>query len=112
MEGDSVAKRTEPLVRRIRQDRPKTPIVLVEDRTYANTPFLPARRQRHATSRAALRAAYERLAADGVEGLHYVEGEHLLGDDSEATTDSSHPSDLGMMRMADALTPVLKGCGL
>ena len=108
MDANTVAERTEPLVERIRKTRPETPIVLVEDRTYANTPFLPARRQRHNTSRAALRGAYERLLAAGVQNLQYVEGEGLLGDDYEATTDSSHPSDLGMMRMAEALMPALK----
>lgn len=108
MDAGAVTERTEPLVRRIRAARPETPIVLVEDRTYANTPFLPSRRERHDTSRAALRGAYERLSASGVKNLHYVAGEGLLGDDGEATTDGSHPSDLGMMRMAEALTPVLK----
>jgi len=82
--------------------------VLVEDRTYTNTPFLPSNRARHTASRAALKAAYDRLKAEGVEGLYYVEGEHLLGDDGEAATDGSHPSDLGMVRMADALDPVLR----
>ena len=82
--------------------------MLIEDRTYANTWLLPSRRERHTASRAALKAAYERLKADGVKGLYYVEGEHLLGDDDEATTDSSHPSDLGMMRMAESLEPVLR----
>jgi len=81
---------------------------MVEDRTYSNTPFLPARRQRHATSRAAFKNAYDNLTADGVDGLHYVQGEHLLGHDREATTDGSHPSDLGMMRMAESLLPVLE----
>ena len=108
MDAAAVAERTEPLVQRIRKARPKAPIVLVEDRTYANTPFLPARRQRHDGSRTALREAYERLTAAGVQNLHYVEGENLLGDDGEATTDSSHPSDLGMMRMAEFLAPILK----
>jgi len=108
MQADTVDERAEPLVRILRKARPNVPIVLVEDRTYANTIFLPSRRERHTTSRAALKAAYERLLADGIAGLHYVEGEHLLGDDGEATTDSSHPSDLGMVRMADALMPVLK----
>jgi lysophospholipase L1-like esterase len=108
MDAAAVAERTEPLVQRIRKARPDAPIVLVEDRTYANTPFLPSRRQRHDGSRAALREAYQRLTAAGVKNLHYVEGENLLGDDGEATTDSSHPSDLGMMRMAESLMPVLK----
>ncbi len=108
MQSEAVAARTEPLVRQLRAARTKTPIVLVEDRTYTNAVFLPRQRERHAASRAALRSAYERLKATGVQGLHYVEGEHLLGDDGEATVDASHPTDLGMFRMADALTPVLR----
>lgn len=107
MNAGSVAKRTVPLVQKLRAARPKTPIVLVEDRSFTNSPFLPARQKHHAASRAALREAYEQLVADGVKGLHYVEGEHLLGDDGEAATDGSHPSDLGMVRMAEALLPVL-----
>ena len=96
------------MVRTLSEAIPNTPIVLIEDRTYANTWLIPSLRERHTASRAALKAAYDKLKAEGVEDLHYVEGEHLLGDDDEATTDSSHPSDLGMMRMADALEPVLR----
>lgn len=107
MAAGSVASRTEPLVRQLRSARPKTPIVLVEDRTFANAWLIPGQRQHHAASRAALRAAYERLKSAGVPGLHYVEGERLLGDDNEATVDASHPTDLGMLRMAEALEPVL-----
>lgn len=108
MNAPEIAKRAEPLVRRIRTAQPDTPIVLVEDRTYANAIFKPASQQRHATSRAALRNAYDRLVADGVTGLRYVEGEQLLGPDGEATVDSSHPSDLGMWRQADVLEPILR----
>ena len=108
MEAEAVAERTEPLIRKLRAVRPDVPIVMVEDRTYSNTPFLPSRRERHTTSRAAFKKAYENLTTDGVKGLHYIEGEHLLGHDREATTDGSHPSDLGMMRMAESLLPVLE----
>lgn len=37
-----------------------------------------------------------------------VDGEQLLGDDGEAATDGSHPSDLGMVRYADAYEPALR----
>jgi len=40
--------------------------------------------------------------------LHYLQGEHLLGDDTEGTTDGSHPNDLGFLRQADAFEPVLR----
>ncbi len=108
MGAEMVAERTEPLVRTIRRAHPETPVVLVEDRTFCGTPFVAGHREGHAARRGALRKAYEALVADGVPGLHYVSGEHLLGDDDEATVDGSHPTDLGFVRMADALEPVLR----
>ncbi len=103
-----VAERTEPLVRQLRQAHPGTPILLTEDRTYPNAPFLKDRQNRHATSRAAFRKAYQNLQQAGVTGLYYLEGEKLLGQDRDDTTDGSHPSDLGFFRQADAFEPVLK----
>lgn len=108
MAADAVAARAEPLVRQLRKARPDTPILLVEDRTYTYAPFRKSARDRHATSRAALRKAYENLIAAGVQHLYYLEGDVLLGDDGEAATDGSHPNDLGMVRYADAYEPILR----
>jgi len=108
MNAAAVTENAEPLVRRLRQARPDVPIVLVEDRTYTNAWLLGDKRKRHEESRAALRAAYEHLQGAGVKGLHYVPGAQLLGDDDEASTDGSHPSDLGMMRQADVMERVLR----
>jgi hypothetical protein len=108
MGGPEVEARAEPLVRQLRAARPQTPIVLVEDRTYANTPFLPNNQKRHAASRAALKKAYDTLQAAGFDKLYYIPGESLLGADREDTTDGSHPSDLGFFRQADAFEPVLR----
>ena len=108
MQAGAVAERTVPLVRVLRDSHSSVPIVLVEDRTYTNAFFVPGLRVRHDASRAALRACYEQLKAAGVPGLHYVEGEDLLGDDGEATVDGSHATDLGFVRMADVLEPVLR----
>jgi len=102
MVEQQVAERTEPLVRRLRESRPDTPILLVEDRTYTNAAFRQSSRDRHSGARAELRKAYERLTAGGIKHLYYLEGDVLLGDDGEAATDGSHPSDLGMVRYADA----------
>jgi hypothetical protein len=108
MEGSEVEARAADLIQQLRTARPDTPILMIEDRTYANAAFMASKRERHTKSRAAFRAAYEELIAEGVEGLTYIEGDNQLGDDDEATTDGSHPSDLGMMRMADFLTPYLE----
>jgi hypothetical protein len=108
MNAEEVATRTEPLVRTLREAHPTTPILLVEDRSYSDAFFVDSKRQRNESSREVFRAAYQRLVAAGVTRLAYLEGEHLLGDDGEATVDSSHPTDLGFMRMADAFEPLLK----
>ncbi len=92
----------------LRAAHPDTPIVLVENIVYQATYVLEDPRGGWGPKNERLRAAYERLAADGTTGLHYVEGDHLLGDDGEATVDGTHPTDLGMMRMADALEPFLR----
>ena len=108
MEPDLVAERGEPFVRRLRAARPDTPIVMVEDRTYGAAWLVERYRDRHAGSRAAYREAYRNLRTSGVKHLTYLKGEDLVGTDDEALTDGSHPSDLGMVRYADAYTRVLR----
>ena len=108
MDAETVSERAAPLVRQLRQARPDTPILLVEDRSFTNTPFFPARREHHRKSREALRQAFRELTESGVEHLYYLDGDHLLGLDGEAATDGSHPNDLGMVRYADAYEPVLR----
>ncbi|HWB08239.1 MAG TPA: SGNH/GDSL hydrolase family protein [Pirellulales bacterium] len=108
MSAQEVSERVEPFVRTLRAARPATPIVLVEDRNYTDGFLVTSKRQRNEASQAALRAAFDRLAADGVEGLHYLPGKDLLGDDGEATVDSSHPTDLGFVRQAAAFQGVLE----
>jgi lysophospholipase L1-like esterase len=108
MTAGEVAERVEPFVQILRKAHATTPIVLVEDRSYANSFLVTTARERNATSRAALHDAYNRLVGDGVKNLHYLSGEKLLGANGEDTVDGSHPSDLGFMRHADAFVEVLK----
>lgn len=107
MNAGLVTERVEPFVRRLRQAHPATPILLVEDRDYANSFLLPDKRKSNDDNHAALKAAYSRLKQSGVKHLYYLRGGDLLGKDGEATVDSSHPTDLGFMRQADAFAKVL-----
>lgn len=103
-----VTERTEPFVHILRKARPTTPILLVEDRNYTNGHLLAGPRQRNQASQAALRHVYENLKKAGVPALHYLPGRDLLGDDSEGTVDSSHPTDLGFVRQAEAFANALR----
>lgn len=108
MSHKEVSERVEPFVQTLRKSRPSTPILLIEDRSYSNSFLLPATRDRNDKSRQALKAAYQNLQKAGVMNLHYLEGEHLLGADNEGTVDSSHPTDLGFFRQAEAFAKVLR----
>ena len=108
MNGPMVAVRAVPLVKQLRTARPSTPIILVEDRTYTNAWIMDDKMQRNKASRAEFKKAYQTLLKAGVCNLHYIEGEALLGDDNEGATDGSHPSDLGFMRQADVIEPVIR----
>lgn len=108
MNETTVSNRTIPLIKKLREAHYKTPILLVEDRSFTNTPFFPSRKTHHHKSRTALKKAYIELNDSGVGNLYYLDGDHLLGHDGEAATDGSHPNDLGMVRYADAYEPVLR----
>ena len=104
-----VEERTGTLAKLLREAHPKTPILLVEDRNYSDSFFNSGKRERNDTNQAALRKEFEKLKAAGIEQLYYLEGKDLLGDDNEGTVDSSHPTDLGFMRQAEAFYKVLAG---
>jgi hypothetical protein len=108
LQPNEVAQRTEPFIRILRDARPTTPIVLVEGFLEYNSPFLAPRRNCAAGNNREFKAAYRRLLDAHVTGLHYVSGDNLIGVDGEATVDGVHPTDLGFMRMADVLEPVLR----
>ena len=106
---EQIAQRTAPLVKVLRDAHPSTPILLLEQRAWANSALVPFQAKSHAEKCAALRGAYDKLIAEGTKDLHYrTGGDELLGADGEGTTDGSHPNDLGMMRYADALEPTLR----
>ncbi len=103
-----VEERVEPFVKSLRKARPGTPILLVESVPHQGEAFLPKQRQAIADKNAAFRKAYERLRTQGVQGLTYVSGRGLTGTDGEGSVDGAHLTDLGFLRFAEALEPVLR----
>ncbi len=104
----NVSERTEPFIKTLRAAHPTTPIILVENIRYTDEAFVPVHQKRTANSNARLREIYEKLVKAGDKRLLYVSSEKLLGDDGEGTVDGTHPTDVGFMRMAEAIEPALK----
>lgn len=108
MGAAEVRQKCPSLVKLLKAARPEVPIVLVEDRRYANTWIRPGRQKFHDENHAALRDSYKALKNEGVSKLYYIPGDALIGDDTEGTTDGSHPNDLGFVRQAAVFEPVLR----
>ena len=52
---------------------------------------------------------YEELVSDWNGRLFYVENDdRLYGDDGEASVDGVHATDVGFMRMANVINPVIE----
>ena len=94
--------------RRLRETRADTPVLLLEEPQWCNAELCPSIADGHAKKQLTLRAAFDALVAGGVKNLHYRKGDDLFGTDGECTVDGVHPTDLGMLRCADALEPDLR----
>ena len=105
MEASVITERIVRMVQILRRAHPRTPIVLVEHCFYQNAPLQQDRQSAQQARNNAQRKACEQL--QGVPDLHVVPDTELLGDDFDATVDGIHPTDLGFMRLANALPPVL-----
>ena len=100
--------RIESLVRRLRHLRPHTPVVLVEQVYFIYGEYVDKVYREIKAKNVYLHDLRDRLLAEGWRGLHYVDGTDLLGHDGEACVDGVHPTDLGFLRMAEIIAPIVK----
>jgi hypothetical protein len=87
----------------IRKAQPKLPVVFVSRPDFYNNPDCHQRRQ-------IIRATYDAACAIGDQNVYFVDGETLFGETERdlCTVDGCHPNDIGFLRMADGITPVVK----
>ncbi|MDB6174004.1 MAG: ribonucleoside hydrolase RihC [Chthoniobacteraceae bacterium] len=94
-------ERVPKLVHAIRQQRPGAPIIFVGQSEM--------RPESHPTKfTQGQEAAVQVLQSEGIKGLITVPGTDLIGNDGDGTVDGVHLSDVGMLRQAQALFPVVK----
>lgn len=103
-DAEHLAATHEPFFRTVRSLQPELPILLISKPDYDKNPPMAQKR------RAVIRRTWENALAAGDRRVWMLDGETLFGttDRDLCTVDGTHPNDLGFLRMADAIEPVLR----
>jgi len=91
----------------IRKKRPDVPILLVENILFPHMSFDQTVFSLLKEQNATLQLIYSGQKARGDRHLYYVKADKLIGNDSEATVDGIHLTDLGSFRMTQNLYPII-----
>ncbi len=88
----------------VREAQPELPVLILSKPDFDVDPEISARR------RAIVRATWEEAVRRGDRHVWFVDGEEFFGDKDRdlCTVDGSHPTDIGFLRMADRLEPLLR----
>lgn len=93
----------------LRNAQPQVPILVVSKIPFAKEYVDPSLLEMRLSNKAFMLETVNRLREEGDRRIHFLDGSDFLGSDfDECTVDGVHPTDLGFMRMADAITPVIR----
>lgn len=92
----------------IREKQPETPIILIENILYPHMYFDQKLFALLNEKNELLKQIFQEEKKKGDKNIFYVKADNLIGDNQEATVDGVHLTDLGFLRMAENLYPVLQ----
>lgn len=94
----------------IRSRHPDTPVIFLEDPIFTHTRFDQRIAEEVAQKNETVNAIFQSLKKRGEKNIYMISSKDMLGHDGEATVDGVHFTDLGMMRYAELVCPVIKKC--
>ena len=102
------AERTLPFLKLLRQYKPNTPILLVEQIDYPTARFVLSLAQKIKLINQHFNKAYTTLKNEGDKNIYYLPSKGIIEEDGEGTVDGVHLTDLGFYRMANAIKKKLQ----
>ena len=92
----------------IRSKHPDTPVLFVEDPLFTHSPFDTRIAKEVKDKNETLNAFFRSLKQRGEKNIYFLASRDIIGHDGEATVDGIHFTDLGFMRYAEILYPILE----
>jgi hypothetical protein len=103
-----IVEKTEKFFSIIRNKKPDVPVLFIENPVFPPAQYKIADMQDIEQRNKALNAIVAKLKKDGDQNVWILSSQPMIGDDGEATVDGVHFTDLGFMRYAEYLFPVIK----
>ena len=95
---EQMKERMETFYRIIRSKHPDTPVIFIEDPIFTHTLY----------DERIAKEIFNRLKKENEKNIIFISSKNMLEEDGEATIDGIHFTDLGMMRYADLVCPIIK----
>ena len=108
MTPELIRERLIPGVLKLREAHPNTPILIVEGYPSPFRSCWSDFADEKAPRGVANREGYEKLVADGVKGLYYLDGKSQMPADGDGTMDNCHANDYGFFVQANAYEKALR----
>lgn len=96
-----------PFIETIREKHPKTPILLIENIYFPYIYFDNSVYAKIGDKNLELKKIYDAQKQKGDKNIYLMKAKSLIGTDNEGTVDGVHLTDLGFLRMSQALYPVI-----
>lgn len=100
----------ETFYRIIRDKRPYTPIIFIEDPIFTHTRFSQSIATEVRCKNETINQLFSEQKKKGEKNIWLIHSDNMIGKDGETTVDGIHFTDLGMMRYADLVCPMIKQC--
>ena len=107
LSADGLAPKILNAVKNLRSKKPSVPIILVEHCGTMNDQINENQRNAYQASNKIQKQVYDSLIKSGMKYLYYISKKDI-GLDINSTVDYVHPTDVGMLKYADAYTRMLK----
>ena len=105
---EQMKERMETFYRIIRSKHPDTPVIFIEDPIFTHTLYDERIAKEVQRKNDTLKEIFNRLKKRNEKNIIFILSKNMLGEDGEATVDGVHFTDLGMMRYADLVCPIIK----
>lgn len=104
---EQMNERAEKFYSIIRKKHPDAPILFIEDPIFTHSPFDKRIAKEVKDKNETIHAIFQSLENRGEKNIYFLSSKDIIGHDGEATVDGIHFTDLGFMRYAEVLYPMI-----